>query len=481
MSHTVRNLIAGEWVATSGEAQAVRNPATDAVVATVGTADAGEVDRAVQAAHAAFEGWRRTPPLERARHLFRLRDLLIAHKESIATVLTAEHGKTIREARLEIDRAVDNVEVACGITRMMQGDILEDAARGIDEYAIRQPLGVYAALTPFNFPAMIAFWFMPYALAAGNCYVVKPSPRVPMTMGRVFELLVEAGFPPGVVSLVNGGRETAEALMDHPLVRGISFVGSTAVARQVYARSAGQGKRVQAQAGAKNFVLLMPDADLARATENVVSSAFDCTGQRCLAVSVALVTDPVYEEARDRLAAAARALRVGDGMDPQTDMGPIISREALARVRAGVDEAVSEGAAPVVDGRGIRVAGYPNGYWVGPTLLDGCHPAMRAAREEIFGPVLCLIRVKDMDEALAIIDASPYGNSSAIYTQSGRHAREFRYRVRAGNVGINIGVAAPMAYFHFGGMKESFFGDLHAQAQDAVQFFTEAKVIIERW
>jgi malonate-semialdehyde dehydrogenase (acetylating)/methylmalonate-semialdehyde dehydrogenase len=382
---------------------------------------------------------------------------------------------------MELERALDNVEVACGITRMMQGDVLEDAAQGIDEYAIRQPLGVFAALTPFNFPAMIAFWFMPYALAAGNCYIVKPSPRVPMTMEAIFALMEQAGFPAGTVSLVNGGSETAVSLIDHPLVAGISFVGSTAVGRQIYSRGAENGKRVQAQTGAKNFVVIMPDADLDQATANVASSAFDCTGQRCLAVSTALVLDSVYEDARDRLVAAAESLVVGDGMDPATDMGPLISRAAQARIERQIDRALEVGATAAVDGRGIRVEGYPNGYWLGPTILENCTPEMEVVRDEIFGPVLCLLPVRSLDDALSIIEANPYGNSSAIYTQSGKSAREFKYRVRTGNVGINVGVAAPMAFFHFGGMKDSFFGDLHAQAMDAVQFFTEAKVVIERW
>jgi malonate-semialdehyde dehydrogenase (acetylating)/methylmalonate-semialdehyde dehydrogenase len=466
----------------SGRALDVPNPATTEVLARVPLATAAEVDRAVQAAQAAFPAWRATPPLTRARHLFRLKELLEQNFEELARTVTLEMGKTLEDARGSVRRAIENVEVATGIPSLLMGFGLEDGAgAGIDEEVVRQPLGVFAAICPFNFPAMVPFWFLPYAVACGNTFVVKPSERVPMTMNRMFGLLEAAGFPPGVVNLVNGDREAVDALLDHPDVRGVSFVGSTAVAKYVYARAAATGKRVQAQGGAKNMLVVMPDADVEQSIANMMGSCFGAAGQRCLAGSVILPVGAAYEPVREALLARASTLRVGNGLEPGVEMGPVVSAAARDRIVQSIARGVDEGGELLLDGRNVRVEGHPDGYFVGPTVFDRVTPDMALARDEIFGPVVSLVRVGDLDEALGVIGRSPYGNAASIYTQSGPAAREFRYRVPAGNVGVNIGVAAPMAYFPFSGMKESFFGTLHAQGEDGIRFYTESKVVITRW
>ncbi len=480
-----RNYIGGRWIDPAGARLLdVVNPATGQPIAAVVLSGKEDVARAVDAAQAAFADWRRTPPLERARYFFRLKEALEQRFEELARIITQDHGKTLDDSRGEVRRAIENVEVACGITTLMQGYGLEDgAARSIDEFVIRQPLGVFAAVCPFNFPMMVPFWFWPYAVACGNTYIVKPSEQVPLAMTRVFEILDDLGFPPGVMNLVHGGRETVDALLDEPRIQGISFVGSSPVAKYVYQRAAANGKRVQAQGGAKNCLVVMPDALplLDAAVPNMLGSAFGAAGQRCLAGSVLLTVGEAHARTVESIVEGARQLKVGYGLEPGVDMGPVISSAARDRIVDAIAGGQQAGARLVLDGRGVRVPGYERGYFVGPTVFDGVSPQMRLAQDEIFGPVLSVAQVSSLDEAIERINASPYGNAASIYTQSGKAAREFRYRVMAGNIGINVGVAAPMAYFPFAGMKHSFYGTLHGQGRDAVEFFTDKKVVIERW
>jgi malonate-semialdehyde dehydrogenase (acetylating)/methylmalonate-semialdehyde dehydrogenase len=480
-----RNYVGGEWVDPAGmDLLEVVNPATARPIAQVVLSSKAEVERAVGVAQAAYPAWRATPPVERVRYLFRLRDLLEGHFEELARLITEDHGKTLDDSRGEVRRAIENVEVAAGIPTLMMGYGLEDgAARGIDEQVIRQPLGVFAAVCPFNFPAMVPFWFWPYAVACGNTYIVKPSEQVPLTMTRIVELVDQIGLPPGVLNLVHGARETVDALLDEPRVQGISFVGSSPVAKYVYQRAAANGKRVQAQGGAKNFLVVLPDAEpvLPAAISNILGSAFGAAGQRCLAGSMLLGVGGAHRAALDQVSAAARAIKVGYGLEPGVELGPVISRAAQERIVKAADEGEESGAKVVLDGRGTRVEGYEAGFFVGPTIFDGVEPDMRLARDEIFGPVLSVADAGSLQEAIDRINASPYGNAASLYTQSGKAAREFRYNVVAGNIGVNVGVAAPMAYFPFAGMKQSFYGTLHGQGRDAVEFFTDKKVYIERW
>ncbi|HEX6798567.1 MAG TPA: CoA-acylating methylmalonate-semialdehyde dehydrogenase [Ktedonobacterales bacterium] len=480
---TLRNYVGGQWVeATASETQEVRNPATDEPLAKVPLGNAADVDAAVAAAKAAFPAWRATPPQERARYFFKLRALVEEHADELARMITTEMGKTLDDARGEVQRAIENIETACGIPTLMMGYGLEDgAARGIDEEVIYQPLGVFAAITPFNFPFMIAFWFWPYAVGCGNTYILKPSEQDPIVQRRVFELIDQVGFPPGVINLVNGGKDAVNALLDHPDVRGISFVGSTATAQYIYARASASGKRVQASGGAKNAIVVMPDADLDEYLSTIMNSCFGAAGQRCLANSLILPVAGAHDTVVERVADAAGRLRVGDGLASGVELGPVVSAAARDRIFAAIGGAVQEGASAVLDGREVHVPDRPNGYFVGPTVLDALQPGMAAYKQEIFGPVVGVSQVGSLDEAIARVNAADYGNAASIFTQSGAAAREFRYRVESGNIGINVGVAAPMAYFPFSGAKRSFFGTLHPQSQDAVRFFTESKVVISRW
>ncbi|RMF27311.1 MAG: CoA-acylating methylmalonate-semialdehyde dehydrogenase [Chloroflexi bacterium] len=479
---TLKNYINGEWVPSqSGELLEVRNPATDELVARVPLSTEDEVNQAVAAAKAAFQEWRETPPIVRARYMFRLKALMEDHFEDLARTIVQEHGKILDEARGEVRRAIENVEAAAGIPSLMMGYNAEDIAVGIDEECVRQPIGVFAAIAPFNFPAMVPFWFLPYAVATGNTYIVKPSEVCPVSQNRLFELLDEADFPPGVVNLVNGAKGVVDVLLAHPDVAGVSFVGSTPVARYIYATAAAHGKRAQCQAGAKNCLVVMPDAVLDRTVPNILSSAFGTAGQRCLAGALVLAVGEVYEPLKAQLVEGASRIRLGYGLEEGVQMGPVVSRKAKERILGYIEKGLEEGAELVLDGRNVRVEGYPNGHFVGPTIFDRVRPEMIIAREEIFGPVLGIIPVADFDEALAIIEGLPYGNASSIFTSSGKWAREFKYRVRTGNVGINIGIAAPVATFPFGGMKDSFFGDLHGQGRDAIRFFTDCKIVITRW
>ncbi len=478
----LRNYVNGAWRAsTATEFVEVINPATAEVLTSTPLSTRADVDSAVQTAADAFPAWRRTPPGERIQYLFKLKNLLEEHIDELARLITLENGKTFGEAKAELRRGIENVEVACGIPMMMQGYNLEDVTPGVDETMVRQPLGVVAAITPFNFPAMIPFWFLPYAIACGNTLVLKPSERVPLTMRRAIELIEQTGIPKGVVNLVNGGREVVDTLCDHPKVRAVSFVGSTPVAKHVYARAAASGKRMQCQGGAKNHVIVLPDADMELATQIISDSAFGCAGQRCLAVSVAVTIGEAQKTFRDAIARAASAIRVGPGLDSGVQMGPVITRESKQRIESLIDKGVGEGAKPVVDGRNTKIPNHENGNFVKPTVLDGLPSSSQLAHTEIFGPVLSLVHASSMDEAMEFLSRSPYGNQASLFTTSGAAARRFRYEAPAGNIGINIGVAAPMAYFPFSGWKESFFGILHGQGRDAVEFYTESKVVIERW
>jgi len=478
----IPNYVGGQWNAGSTrDSQRVVNPATQEELGEIPLSGAEEVAAAVEAASAAFPEWRRTPPEDRIQPLFKLKVLLEDHIDDVARLITQENGKTFAEAKAEMRRAIENVEVACGIPTMMQGYNLEDVARGIDETMIRQPLGVVAAITAFNFPGMIPFWFLPYAIACGNTFIVKPSERVPLTMRYVFELLERTGLPAGVVNLVNGSKAAVDALLDHPTIRAISFVGSTPIAKYVYARAAASGKRAQCQGGAKNPVIVLPDADMNSATQIIADSAFGCAGQRCLAVSVAVTVGEAQSSFRDSIADAASNLKVGNGLEEGVQMGPVITAQSKSRIEELIGVGAKEGAQVLVDGRNAKISGYEKGNFVKPTILDGLSPNSQLAQTEIFGPVLSLIHANDMDEALAFLGRNQFGNQASLFTSSGSAARRFRYEAPAGNIGINIGVAAPMAYFPFSGWKDSFFGDLHGQGRDGVEFYTDKKVVVERW
>ena len=479
----LKNYINGEWVnSNSDKVENVVNPATGATIAKMPLSTRDEVDHAIKIAQEAWWSWRETPPITRVRMMFKIKGILEEHYEEIARITVQENGKTIDEARGETRRAIENVEVATGMTTLQMGYALEDGAGfGIDEEAIRQPLGVFACINPFNFPSMIPFWFWPYAVATGNTYIIKPSRQVPITMQYIFNLIDQAGFPPGVINLVNGSREVADILMEHTGIKGISFVGSTPVAKHVYRKCAENGKRVQAQGGAKNCHLVLDDATIDGTVANMISACFGCAGQRCLAGSNILATPGIYDRLRERLLDRTSRLKVGYGLDESVNMGPVISPSAKKKIIEYIDGALREGAKPILDGRGLTVNGYPADSFLGPTILEQVTPGMTIAREEVFGPVIALLKVKDLEEGLEIINSSNFGNAATIYTQSGPAAREFKYRAQAGNIGINVGLPAPMAYFPFGGYKDSFFGDLHAQGQDALNFFTERKVVITRW
>lgn len=480
--HLLQNYVNGQWVAAAAAAYLdVFNPATGEVMAQVPLSTAAELDAAAHVAHRAYQQWRRVPAPERIQPLFKLKQLLEDHFEELARTITMECGKTLNESRGELRRAIENVEVACGIPTMMQGGILEDIAAGIDEFVLRQPLGVCAAVCPFNFPAMIPFWFLPYAVACGNTFIVKPSERVPLTMQKLFELLDQAGFLPGVVNLVNGDKTVVDAILAHPLIPAISFVGSTSVAKYIYSQGAAHGKRVQAQGGAKNPVIVLPDADIEMTTKIVADSAFGCAGQRCLAASVAVTVGEARHLFTEAIADAAAARITGYGLDEAVQMGPVITPQSRSRIENLIQTGADEGATVLVDGRQPRINGYENGYFVRPTILQNVNPTGEIARTEIFGPVLSLIHVRTIDEAIQFVNSGQYGNMACLFTSSGAAARRFRSEAEAGNIGINIGVAAPMAFFPFSGWKESFFGTLHGQAGHAVEFFTQTKVVVERW
>ncbi len=476
------NFINGKWLEPRvSEYLEVINPATGELITKTPLCGAEVVDAAAKAATVAFPAWRRTPVQDRIQYLFKLRDLLNKHLEEIARTITNEAGKTLEESKAEMQRAIENVEVACGTPMLMKGEVIEDISSGIDEMMIRQPVGVCATIAPFNFPGMIPFWYLPYAIACGNTYILKPSEKVPMTMQLIFKLIEQIGLPEGVINLVNGGKEAVDAILDHPLIRAVTFVGSTATAKYLYGRAAANGKRVQAQGGAKNPVIVLPDADMDIATRIIADSAFGCAGQRCLAVSMAITVGAARDLFTEMICDAASSRKVGYGLDEGVQMGPLINAASKARVEHLIGVGAGEGASVPVDGRGAVVKGFERGSFVRPTILSGVPRAGEIARTEIFGPVLSLMYVDSVDEAVEQINSGAYGNQASLFTSSGAAARKFKVEVDAGNIGINIGVAAPMAFFPFSGWKESFFGDMHGQGMDAVEFFTQKKVIVERW
>ncbi|HXG96080.1 MAG TPA: CoA-acylating methylmalonate-semialdehyde dehydrogenase [Gemmatimonadales bacterium] len=478
---TLRNYIGGEWVAPSGEYLDLSNPATGEQLGRVPLSGGRDVDHAVAAAQAAFLKWRQVPPVVRARYLFKLKFLMEEQFDDIATTVTRENGKTLDEARGSVRRGIENVEHACGIPTLMMGKTLEDVAAGIDCEYVRQPLGVFAAITPFNFPAMVPCWFWPYAIATGNTFILKPSEQVPFAPTRIIELAHEAGIPPGVLNLVHGAKDVVNALLAHPGIAGISFVGSSPVAKYVYQEAGKVGKRVQALGGAKNHVIVMPDADMDRAVANISESLFGCAGQRCLAGSVVVATGKAYEPFRDKLLSTAKDLRLGYGLEPGVNMGPVVSAKHKEKVLSYVEAGRKDGATLLLDGRATKVEKHPRGHFVGPTVFDGVQPDMTIGKEEIFGPVASVTHVSTLDEGIDIVQRSGFANATSIFTQSGKAAREFRYRVGVSMIGVNIGVAAPMAFFPFGGTKGSFFGDLKAHGQDSIEFYTDKKVVISRW
>lgn len=482
MVQKLKNYIGGRWVESSAANYTpVHNPATCELLAECLDSPRVDVDKAVKAASAAYEEWRSTPLLNRAQYMFQLKTALEERFEELVAMVVKENGKTRDEARGEVRRGIESVDFATSVSSLMRGYKTEDISTGIDETAERQPLGVFAAITPFNFPLMVPLWFLPTAITCGNTFVLKPSPQTPISMQLLFEILDDLDLPEGVVNLVQGGKDSALAVMEHPDVIGVSFVGSTPVAKIVYETCAKHGKRVQAQGGAKNYIAVMPDANLEASVANIMGSAFGCAGQRCLAGSVMVAVGDAYEPLKRELLKRASGLRVGYGLAENTQMGTVISDQSRQRIEGMIQEGVNEGATPVLDGRGIKVEGYENGSFVGPTILDGVTPEMKVARDEIFGPVLSVMHVPDFESMVKVINQSRYGNAASIFTSSGKYAREFKYRIRAGNIGINVGVAAATASFPFGGQKESFFGDLHGQGQDAIEFYTDRKILIERW
>ncbi len=476
----VRNYINGKWIESSGtESIDVINPANKELIAKCPLGRKEDVDNAVIAAKEAYKSWRQTPVIDRVQILFRLKTLLEKHSEDLAKICTQENGKTLIESRGDVRRGIQMVETACGMPTLLMGKSLEDIASGIDSQAIKRPLGVFAAITPFNFPPMVPFWFWPFAIACGNTFILKPSERVPLTQIRVFELIEEAGMPKGVINLVNGSKEVVNSLCSHPDIAGISFVGSTPVAKHVYQTAASYGKRVQALGGAKNFMVVLLDANMDLAVKTVFESCTGCAGQRCLAGSVILCVGDVYTKFQEGIIKKAKEAVVGDGLDPAVNIGPVISEEARTRVKGLIQSAADEGAKILLDGR--KEADNLNGYFLRPTVISEVNKNMRIAKEEIFGPVICLAKVETFDEAIGWLNSSEYGNTASLFTSSGSAARKFSYEVDPSMIGINIGVPAPMSFFSFGGTKASFFGDVKVHGQASVDFYTDTKVTIARW
>jgi len=482
----LRNYINGEWVESESEQILdVVNPATQKTLAKVTMSTRDEVNAAVEAAKEAFPEWRQTTPLARARYLFRLKELMEENFEQLSRVQTMEHGKTIDESRGETRRGIEMVEVATGIPSLMMGYNLEDIASGIDEYVIYQPLGVFCHIAPFNFPFMVPLWFSPFALAAGNTFVVKPSPRDPISQVKLAELVDEAGFPPGVYNVVNGGADAASILLEHPDIKGVTFVGTTEVGKGVYKKCGETGKRAIVQGAAKNFMVVMPDCDVERTIPALMTSFFGNAGQRCLSGANLVIVgkgDAFYNKFLKAFVDAASRIRVGYGLDDSVQMGPMQSVDGKERVLGYIEKGIKEGAKLILDGRKPKiVGGYPDTCFLNATIFEDVTPDITIGKEEIFGPVASVMRAENLDEAIGMANSSNFGNAHAIFTSSGKSAREFQYRVESGNVGINIGIVAPMAFFPFGGMKDSFFGVLHGQGRDAIRFFTESKVVIQRW
>lgn len=482
-TRTLDNYIAGQWTPATAATDVldVTNPATGETLARVPLSGAADLDAAVAGARAALRPWREVSTIGRARKLFELRERLSARAEELARSVTTEMGKTIGDARAEVARMIEMVECACAIPTTMQGRNLEDVSRNIDAETIRQPVGVCAAIVPFNFPAMVPFWFLPFALACGNTFVLKPSEQVPLTQQIAFAELDALDLPPGVVNLVNGGRDVVERILDHPGIDAVSFVGSAPVAKLVYERAAKSGKRVQALGGAKNHMVVMPDAVIDKTVEGIIGSAFGAAGQRCMAGSVVVTVGDAHEQLMGPLTKATRALHVGDGLEESSDVGPVISCAARDRIREWISRGEADGANVIVDGRDVATDAAHGASYVGPTILDGVTADMDIAKEEVFGPVLSVIHAKSLDEAIDIVNASRFGNGASIFTESGASVRRYRHEVEVGMIGVNIGVAAPVAFFPFSGWKDSFLGDLHAHGTDAVEFFTRKKTVTSRW
>ena len=476
------NFIGGEWVPSNTSGTPVYNPSTGDVIAECPVGSATDANAAVEAAAAAFPAWRETPAVERVRIMARFKMLLEDNFEEIVRCNTREHGKTLVESRGDVKRGMVVVEFALGVPSLLMGEVLENIARGIDCEAIRQPLGVCVGITPFNFPAMVPLWMYPIAIACGNTFVLKPSEKVPLTAIKIAKLLEKAGLPKGVLNVVHGGRDVVDTLLTHPLVKAISFVGSTPIAKYIYETGTKHGKRVQANGGAKNFVLLMPDADAENSARGVIEAAFGCAGERCMAGSTAVVVGAAEKTILPTLIEATRRIKVGPtDREAQPDMGAVITRQHRDRVLQLIDAGVSQGAKIPADGRGVKISEAPNGFFVGATILDQVQPGMTVAQEEIFGPVLNVMHLEDLDAAIELANRSPFGNGASIFTRNGKAAREFKHRINCGMVGINIGVPASMAWFPFNGWNDSFFGDLHMQGREGVQFFTQQKVTTSRW
>lgn len=479
---TVGHFIAGR--ATSGAGarrQVVYNPATGAAAREVALGERADVDNAVAAAHAAFPAWSQTPPLRRARVMFRFLELMNKHRDDLAAMITAEHGKVFSDAQGEVTRGIEIIEFACGIPQLLKGDYTEQVSTGIDNWTMRQPLGVVAGITPFNFPCMVPCWMFPVALAAGNTFVLKPSPLDPSPSLLMADLLRQSGLPDGVFNVVQGDKDAVDALLDHPDVKAVSFVGSTPVAHHIAQEAARHGKRVQALGGAKNHMVIMPDADLEQAVDALVGSAFGSAGERCMAISVAVLVGNAGASIVPRLVERTRALKIGNGMDPTAEMGPIVTSAARARIVGCIGSGVREGAALLVDGRTQHVPGHEGGFWLGGTLFDKVTPSMSIYRDEIFGPVLCCVHVPDFAAALDLVNNHAYGNGTACFTRDGHVAREFARRVQAGMVGINVPIPVPMAWHGFGGWKASLFGDMHTYGEEGVRFYTKQKSVMQRW
>ncbi|HEX5613529.1 MAG TPA: CoA-acylating methylmalonate-semialdehyde dehydrogenase [Acidimicrobiia bacterium] len=482
MTTRINHWVGGKsWEGTSGRTGEVTNPATGEVTGAVAMASSADVDHAVVAARRAFDEWRHVSLNRRARVLFAFRELLEARKADLARIITAEHGKVFADALGEVGRGQEVVEFACGIPQLLKGGFSEQVSTDTDSYSIRQPLGVVAGITPFNFPAMVPMWMYPLAIACGNAFVLKPSERDPSASTFVAELWAEAGLPDGVFSVVHGDKEAVSALLTHPLVAGVSFVGSTPIARYVYETAATHGKRVQALGGAKNHMIVLPDADLDLAADAAVSAGYGSAGERCMAISVVVAVDPVGDDLVARIASRIADLKIGDGTEPDVDMGPLVTRAHRDRVASFVDVGVDEGAELVVDGRALAIDGRPDGFWLGPCLFDRVDPTMTIYREELFGPVLAVVRADSYDAAVALVNDNPYGNGVAIFTRDGGAARRFQVEVEAGMVGVNVPIPVPMAYYSFGGWGHSLFGDTHAHGPDAVHFYTRGKVVTARW
>jgi malonate-semialdehyde dehydrogenase (acetylating) / methylmalonate-semialdehyde dehydrogenase len=479
---TVAHWIGGKSLAPAGaRTQEIFNPATGEVVRHIALGGAAEINQAVATAREAFDAWADMPPIRRARVLNRFLHLLNQHRDDLAAIITSEHGKVFSDAQGEVMRGIDVVEFACGAPELLKGDFTDQVSTAIDNWTLRQPLGVVAGITPFNFPCMVPCWMFPVALAAGNTFVLKPSERDPSASILMAELLQQAGLPDGVFNVVQGGKEAVDALLDHADVKAVSFVGSTPIARYVYERGAQRGKRTQALGGAKNHLVVMPDADIEQAVDGLIGAAYGSAGERCMAVSVAVLVGSVAERIVPLLARRVRSLRIGSGMSKDVEMGPIVTQQALERIEGYIDTGVREGATLVVDGRGYKVPGLERGFFTGGTLFDDVGPAMRIYREEIFGPVLCCIRVPDFAQAVNLINSHEFGNGVSCYTRDGHIAREFARRIQIGMVGINVPIPVPMAWHGFGGWKNSLFGDLHAYGREGIRFYTRQKSIMQRW